>query len=262
MTIRGILLDLSGVLYVGSRAVPGAAQALAALRETGLPLRFVTNTTRSTRAAIGEKLRGLGFAIEDGEIFTAPAAVRAHLLEQGRRPFLLIHPELAPEFADLDTTDPDAVVLGDAGEAFDYAHLNAAFRLLMAGAPLIAMGDNRYFMEDSGLSLDIGPFLRALEYAADTRALVLGKPAAGFFLGAVEALGCAPDEVVMVGDDALADVQGALAAGLAGVLVQTGKYRPGDEARIDRPGAVLARDFPAWVADLLAGRNGTPLESG
>ncbi|HDP88398.1 MAG TPA: TIGR01458 family HAD-type hydrolase [Thioalkalivibrio sp.] len=254
MTIRGILLDLSGVLYVGSQVVPGAVPALGRLRATGLPLRFVTNTTRSTRVAIGEKLRGLGFAIDDAEIFTAPAAARAYLAEHGLAPHLIIHPGLAPEFADLDTRAPDAVVLGDAGEAFDYAHLNAAFRLLMAGAPLIAMGDNRYFMEDDGLSLDIGPFVRALEYAAGVEAVVLGKPAAGFFLGAVAALGCDPGEVVMVGDDALADVEGALKAGLAAVLVQTGKYRAGDEVRIGEPGAGLATDFPAWVEQFLAGR--------
>jgi len=147
--IRGVLLDLSGVLYVGSGAVPGAPEALARLRGAGLPLRFITNTTRSTRKAIGEKLRRLGFEIEDDEIFTAPSAVRAYLAEHGLRPQLLIHPGLEPEFDEVDQHDPNAVVLGDAGEAFDYVHLNRAFRLLVDGAPLIAMGDNRYFAEET-----------------------------------------------------------------------------------------------------------------
>ncbi len=249
--IRGVLLDLSGVLYVGSAAVPGAPEALARLRETGLPLRFITNTTRSTRQAIGEKLRRLGFEIEDDEIFTAPSAVRAYLAEHGLRPQLLIHPGLEPEFAEVDQYDPNAVVLGDAGEAFDYARLNRAFRLLMGGAPLIAMGDNRYFAEDGGLSLDIGPFVRALEYAADTEAVVLGKPAEAFFHSAVDALGCSPAEAVMVGDDAISDVEGALEAGLQAVLVKTGKYRENDETRIGREGAGLAEDFPAWVETLI-----------
>ena len=252
--VRGVLLDLSGVLYVGSNAVEGAPEALAQLRESGLPLRFITNTTRSTRRAVGEKLRGMGFAIEDGEIFTAPEAVRAYLEEHDLRPHLLIHPALAPEFEGVDQFAPNAVVLGDAGRAFDYDHLNAAFRLLMDGAPLIAMGDNRYFMEDEGLSLDIGPFVRALEYAADTEAVVRGKPAAGFFHAAVEALGCAPEQVVMVGDDAISDIEGALKAGLQGVLVRTGKYREGDEDRIEAPGAALADDVVTWIDDLLASR--------
>lgn len=253
--IYGVLLDLSGVLYVGSEPVEGAAEALARLRTSGLPLRFITNTTRSTREAIGNKLRGFGFEIADDEIFTAPAAVRAYLAERDLRPQLLIHPGLAPEFAAVDQRDANAVVLGDAGETFDYAHLNRAFRLLMEGAPLIAMGDNRYFAEEEGLSLDIGPFVRALEYAADTNAIVLGKPATGFFHSAVEALGCKPHEAVMVGDDAISDVEGALRAGLQGILVKTGKYREGDETRIDESGARLAQNIYEAVELILGTRD-------
>ena len=251
--IKGVLLDLSGVLYVGREAVPGAREALERLRASGLPLRFVTNTTRSTRRAIGEKLSGLGFEIDEDEIYTAPSAVRSYLAENGLRPRLLIHPGLAPEFADDDRDRPNAVVLGDAGEAFDYAHHNQAFRLLKDGAPVIAMGDNRYFMEDDGLSLDIGPFVRALEYAADTEAVVLGKPAAAFFHAAVEALGCAAEEAIMVGDDALSDVEGAIKAGLQGMLVKTGKYREGDEDTIDAPGARVSADIAEAVTAILGG---------
>lgn len=250
--IKGVLLDLSGVLYVGDRALPGAQAALARLGQAGLPLRFVTNTTRSTRARIQARLQAMGFDIPEGAIFTAPGAVRRHLLEQGLSPYLLIHPDLAPEFDDIPQGDPQVVVLGDAGEAFSYAHLNQAFRLLMDGAPLIAMGNNRYFRDVDGLSLDIGPFAAALEYAAGVQGQVLGKPAAGFFHAAVAELGCAPAETVMVGDDAAADVEGALRAGLQAVLVKTGKYREGDERRIAVPGWRLCEDIGAAVDWILA----------
>lgn len=250
--IRGVLLDLSGVLYVGAQPLPGAHAALARLEASGLPLRYITNTTRSTRAAIHAALRAMGFDIPEAAIFTAPGAVRRALQARGLRPLLLIHPALAAEFADLPQHDPDAVVLGDAGEAFDYAHLNAAFRLLMDGAPLIAMGNNRYFKEAEGLSLDVGPFVAALEYAAQVRAEVLGKPAPEFFHAAVAELGCAPAEVVMVGDDYAADVEGALHAGLQAMLVRTGKYRPGDETRIGPPGAVMVADLAEASERILA----------
>jgi ribonucleotide monophosphatase NagD (HAD superfamily) len=93
--------------------------------------------------------------------------------------------------------------------------------------------------------------MAALEYAADVKALVLGKPAPKFFHAAVEALGCRPAEALMIGDDALADVEGALNAGLQAWLVRTGKYRPGDEARIKMPGAEIVEDFAAAVDKLL-----------
>jgi len=55
----------------------------------------------------------------------------------------------------------------------------------------------------------------------------------------------------MIGDDAASDVGGALAAGLRGILVRTGKYRRGDEDRIGQPGAKVAKDLAEAVAMIL-----------
>lgn len=98
------------------------------------------------------------------------------------------------------------------------------------------------------MSLDVGPFAAALEYATNCSALVLGKPDAAVFRQAAQRLGVPPGEVVMVGDDVLGDVRGAQAAGLRGVLVRTGKYRPEDLLGPTQPDAVLDSivDLPAW----------------
>jgi phospholysine phosphohistidine inorganic pyrophosphate phosphatase len=103
----------------------------------------------------------------------------------------------------------------------------------MDGADLIALQRNRYWRREDGLALDAGPFVAALEYASGRSATVVGKPEAGFFRLALEDLGLGPHEVAMVGDDAEADVVGAQAAGLKGILVRTGKYRPETEGRPD-----------------------------
>jgi HAD superfamily hydrolase (TIGR01458 family) len=245
--ICGVLLDLSGVLYVGSKVVEGAPRALHALRQKGIPVRFVTNVTRQPAEGILLRLAGMGFEIEKGELMTAPRAARAYLLKHELSPYLLIHPALKPEFADLATDSPNAVLLGDAGDDFNYPNLNRAFRLLLDGAEFLAMGNNHYFRDSGELSLDIGPFVAALEYASGKQAVILGKPSGDFFRAAVEHLGCNPRETVMVGDDALADVDGALAAGIKGILVRTGKYRPGDESKITRPGAEVLADINAAV---------------
>lgn len=254
--VRGVLLDLSGVLYVGDSALPGAVEALHRLRGFGLPLRFVTNTTRQPRMRVAQKLKAMGFSIDENEIFTPTRAALDYLQENRLRPHLLVHPELRAEFAGLDSHAPNAVVLGDAAGDFNYDSLNAAFRLLMQGAQLLALGDNRYFLEPDGLSLDIGPFKAALEYAADVRARVLGKPDSAFFHQATAALGCAPAETLMIGDDAAADVNGALRAGLQALLVRTGKYRDGDEDRIESRAALVRSDLPMAV-DWILGRRRT-----
>lgn len=249
--IQGVLFDLGGVLYVGDRPLPGAVEALLSLEKAGIPMRFITNTTRLPHKKIVAKLARMGLEVPEENLFTPAIAARQYLLEHELTPHLLVHPNLQTEFRDLVGEAADAVLMGDAGHAFTYETLNTAFRILMDGAPLLAMGRNRYFQESDGLSLDIGPFVAALEYAAKIEAVVLGKPARDFFLAAVQSLHLAPGDVAMVGDDAVSDVGGALDAGLQGILVKTGKYRHGDEREVAERGARVVEDIDAAVDYIL-----------
>ncbi|UFS72102.1 TIGR01458 family HAD-type hydrolase [Geomonas sp. RF6] len=248
--IKGILLDLAGTIHVGDAPLPGAISAVRALAASGLPLRFVTNTSRRTRAALHEDLRRIGFDIAAEEIFTAPLAVRRYLEEHRLRPYLLVHQHLLPEYDGLCCDNPDAVVVGDAEEGFSFRNMNTAFRLLKGGARLLAAGRTRYFEGGGGLELDVGPFVAALEYAAETTAVVLGKPSPDFFLEAAAEVGVEPSDCIMVGDDAETDIAAALAAGVQGALVQTGKYREGDERRIGGD-FILARNIASAVEEIV-----------
>lgn len=254
---RGVLLDLGGVVFTGERLLPGAGEAVERLRGSGLALRFLTNTTRRSVRRLGADLRRAGLEIDPDEVLTPAQLARRRLAEEGLAPHLLVHENLEEEFDGLTGGRGEAVVIGDAGERFTYAALNAAYRRLEAGAAFLALAANRNFRDSDGeLSLDAGPFVRALEYASGRDASVLGKPAPAFFRLAVEALGCAAAEAVMVGDDAEADIGGALAAGLEAVPVQTGKYRAGDEARLEPPPSHVARDLGAAAAWILGRAQG------
>ncbi|GLS34647.1 hydrolase [Mesorhizobium tianshanense] len=238
-----MLLDLAGVIYDGETAIPGGVDAVARLRQAGFAVRFVSNTTRSAKQRVLQRLEAMGLTLATADVFTPAQAAREWLLSNGRAPHLLIHPGLAPDFYELPDRDKRAVIVGDAGEAFTYAALNDAFRELEHGAELLALATNRTFRDsDGGLSLDAGPFVAALEFASLKRATVLGKPSSAFFLAALASMDCAPDQAIMVGDDAEADIAGALRAELSGaLLVRTGKYRQGDEERFDpRPTATVA----------------------
>lgn len=249
---KGLLIDIAGVLYQGGEALPGAIQALARLQSARVPHLLVTNTTRQTGQQLARQLTELGFYIERGRILSAADATAEYLRDRRLHPYLLVHPGIRGLFADLVDPIVDAVVLGDAGDAFDYNHLNRAFRLIMEGAPLIAMGDSRYFKDrDGALCLDIAPFRAALETAAGVRATIIGKPSARFFLAACHHLALPPAEVMMIGDDAETDVAGAQAAGLQACLVKTGKYRAGDEQLC--PNAAVADDLARAVDPFLDG---------
>jgi HAD superfamily hydrolase (TIGR01458 family) len=228
---KGVLLDLGGVVFTGDVPLPGAVDAIARLRDAGLKLRFVTNITRQAHVTVVTSLQAIGVDVQPEEVFTPAFAAREYCIREGLTPHLLVHPALETDFAGLSGSTPDVVVIGDAGEEFSYAAMNRAFRLLSEGARFLALASNRAFRDNDGeLSLDAGPFVAALEYGIGRQALVLGNPAKDFFLAPVNSMGIAVDAAVMVGDDAEFDVAAARAAGLSGVLVRSGKYRPGDEA--------------------------------
>lgn len=251
---RAVLIDLAGVLHVGDAAIAGSVDALARLRAAGLPLRFLTNTTRTPRDLIAERLRRMGFTIDAAEIQTAAHAALHLVRNRGLRPLYLVHPDLRVEVG-ADAEQPDAVVMGDMGPFLDYAQLNAAFRLLIDGHPFIAMARNRYFMDADGLSLDMGAFVTGLEFSSGQKAEIVGKPAVGFFQSALDELGVAPADAVLIGDDLHDDIGAALAAGIPAVLVRTGKFRPGDDTNPAVRSAFVADDFVRAVERLLTGNS-------
>ena len=242
---------------MGDEPVPGAAEAVDWLASEGVPYLFLTNTTSRPRQALVDKLAGLGVATEPERILTPAVAAVAWLRRHElARPAVFAPEATAAEFADLAPLPDDvergagAVVIGDLGEAWDFATLNRALRLLTADTdvPLLALGMTRYWRAEDGLRLDAGAFVRALEYAAGRTAVVLGKPDAAFYGTAVEALGVEGDRAVMVGDDVKTDVGGAQEAGLTGVLVRTGKFSESDLDGDVTPDAVLdsVADLPRW----------------
>lgn len=235
--VRGCLFDLDGTLYQGDTAVPGAVQALAQLRRRGIPVRYVTNTTRFPRSALAARLAGMGFDVQPSEILSGPSAAAALLGERGlRRVQLLVAPATLEDFAGFELVNegPEAVVVGDLGEDWTFPILNQAFRNVLEGAELFALQRNRYWLTEGGLALDGGPFVVALEFATRKTATLVGKPSPRFYGAALRELGLPAENVVMFGDDLEGDVLGAKALGMMGVAVRTGKYRPEDEGRLQR----------------------------
>lgn len=254
---RALLFDMDGVLYNAEEPIAGAAEALKWVRKQRIPHLFVTNTTSRGRSVLVEKLTRLGIAATADQILTPCLTATAWLRHQKPGSVaLFVRPAARADFdglaclADEAESGASYVVIGDLGEGWDYRTLNRAFRLLQHNpdARLIALGMTRYWQTSEGLSLDVAPFVAALEHATGRQAVVLGKPAAAFFQAAADQLGLAPGEVAMIGDDIHADIGGAQAAGLIGALVRTGKFRASDlEGRV-KPDVVLGSvaDLPDW----------------
>ncbi|GFR11761.1 phospholysine phosphohistidine inorganic pyrophosphate phosphatase [Trichonephila clavata] len=229
--VKGILLDITGVLYEsGQGAIKGSAESIEKLRQKKIPFRFVTNETQRTRPDLVSKLNSIGFSLSESEILSPGIVTSAYLKKMNLRPFLLVHPQLVPEFSDCDQTSPNCVVVGDAAENFSYENMNKAFQILLQleNPILISMGKGKFYKEKGEIVMDLGGFTAALEFAVGIEAKVIGKPSPDYFTAALEEMGVSPNQAVMVGDDINSDVHAAQKCGMKGVLVKTGKFRESD----------------------------------
>ena len=255
MDVKGFLIDLDGVLYIGENAIDGAQEAIDLLKEKKFRFRFVSNTTRKCRKTIAERLTRLGFDIPESSLFTPPLAAIAYMNAAGKHRCMLVTTgDVHKDFehtCDLDGgAATDYVVIGDAGDAITYEKMNEAFRALNTGAEIIALEKDRYWMTPDGLMLSAGPFVAALEFATGKTATVVGKPSPAFFEMALKDMDVRTEKAVMIGDDILTDIAGARSIGMKAVLVRTGKFNEESLRRATiKPDCVI--DSIADIRDLL-----------
>jgi phospholysine phosphohistidine inorganic pyrophosphate phosphatase len=255
--MRGILFDLDGVLYNSEEPIAGAAETIRWLKAKGIPCLYVTNTSSRGRSALIEKLHRFGIEADQRQIMT-PCTAAAQWLRSHKngKVALFVRPKTLEEFEGVPLLEEDAetgaryVVIGDLGEAWDFRTLNRAFRLLQSDpqSTLIALGMTRYWHAHDGLRLDTAPFVTALEHAIGRKAIVFGKPTPTFFIDAAEELDLPAQEIAMIGDSIETDVAAAQKAGMKGILVRTGKFRPSDLDGETVPDAILdsIKDLPTW----------------
>jgi len=237
--VRGIVLDMEGVLHVDWQPIDGSPEAVEALAGAGIELAVLTNTTGRTRSAIAERLAAIGFEFAPARIVTAASAAAEHLRRShaGKRVYALVEEGATGDLDGIELTehpaDAEVVLLGGPDQTWTYGRLNAVFRVLLEGAPLVAMQRNRWWPTADGPSLDAGMFVAGLEYAASVTAAVIGKPSPAIYRTACELLGVRAEEAMMVGDDPESDLAPAAGIGMRTCLVRTGKGSSFGEADVD-----------------------------
>jgi len=247
------LFDVDGTLVYPERAIPGAAEALAALKARGKSVVAVTNNSSLSRHDLGERFRNFGLPLDDNEVFSALAASAQYVAHHapGARVHVFGNPGLRTEIERLgliatDDIESDYVVVGT-HRGIDYDSLTRAMRALLQGARFIAVNSDRMYVgPDGGMIPGAGVFVAALERAVGRGPdVVIGKPSVRLLHEAAESVGQPPEACLYIGDNPEADVGGAHAAGMDALLVLTGVASAAEECT-DPPEHVLPS-----VADLI-----------
>ncbi len=250
--VRGLVLDLDGVLVLRDAVLPGAIEALATLDARGIPYVIGTNVSLVSRATLSGRLARGGLSVAPDRIVSAvsAAAAWARRLQPATPLYVMVAPDALVEFDGLPLLSHEraaepvatagAVIVGDAGDEFTPRNIQSAFGLIRGGAQFVAMHKNRWWLTPAGVTVDSGAYVAALEFATERRALVTGKPSRTFFGEAIRMLGSRdgrvaklqPRDIAMVGDDLWNDIRGAQKAGLRGVFVRSGKHGDAELARV------------------------------
>ncbi|XP_032957324.1 glycerol-3-phosphate phosphatase [Rhinolophus ferrumequinum] len=283
-----LLFDCDGVLWRGETAVPGAPEALTALRTRGKRLGFITNNSSKTREAYAEKLQRLGFGGPAGsgaglEVFGTAYCTALYLRQRlagARAPkaYVLGSAALATELEAVGITsvgvgpeplqgdgpdawldaplEPDvrAVVVGF-DPHFSYMKLTKALRYLQQpGCLLVGTNmDNRLPLENDRFIAGTGCLVRAVEMAAQRQADIIGKPSRFIFDCVSQEYGINPERTVMVGDRLDTDILLGVTCGLKTILTLTGVSTLGDVKSNQESDCVSKRKMvPDFYVDSIA----------
>ena len=264
---HGYLIDMDGVLYRGSELIPGADTFIARLRERDIPFRFLTNNSQRTRRDVVAKLARMGIDVEEEHIYTCAMATARYLAQQtpGGTAFVigeggLLNALHSNGYAVVDH-DPDYVVVGE-GRTFNLELVEAATRMVVVGAKLIATNLDASCPTDKGVRPGCGALVALLEAATGVKAFSVGKPSPVMMRAARKELGLTTDQTTMIGDTMETDILGGVQLGFRTVLVLSGGTRREDLDRYAyRPDLVVsslaefadlvedAETAPAWPAN-------------
>ncbi|HVS36725.1 MAG TPA: TIGR01457 family HAD-type hydrolase [Gemmataceae bacterium] len=252
---HGYLIDMDGVLYRGSELIPGADEFIQQLRRRDIPFLFLTNNSQRTRRDVAAKLARMGVEVEEEHVFTCAMATARFLAQQKQDGTAYVIGEgglltaLHQNGYAVVDHEPDYVVVGE-GRTFNLEMVEAAVRMIVGGAKLIATNLDPSCPTQNGLRPGCGAMTAMLETATGVRAFSVGKPSPVMMRAARKELGLTTEQTTMIGDTMETDILGGVQLGCHTVLVLSGGTRREDLDRYAyRPELVVdsLADFAALL---------------
>ena len=239
--IRALIIDMDGVLWHGTQAMPGLIDFFQTLDDLQIRYILATNNASLTPQQYVTKLAGMGVTVAQNQILTSGIATALYLSEQvdpaQTRVFVVgedgaTQPLLERGFTltglyEVNNSDEpaqkgaDFVVCGK-DETLTWAKLATATLNIRAGAKFIGTNADTTLPTEHGITHGNGAILAALEVATGITPTIIGKPEPIIYQQALTLLGTSPEETVALGDRLETDILGAVRTGIRSIMVLTG----------------------------------------
>jgi 4-nitrophenyl phosphatase len=226
--LRGLVIDLDGVLWRGKERLPGVAEFFDFLMAREMRFLIATNNASRTREDFAAQVNAIGGRVSPEQMLTSSVATArylTHVLPRGAKILPVGEEGLIRALAEAGFTlverGADAVVAG-IDRTLTYDKLRRATLDIRAGAKFIGTNPDKTLPTEEGSVPGAGSILAALETASGVTPTVIGKPARPMFDIALEMLGTPRGQTAMLGDRLETDILGAQQAGLKSILVLTG----------------------------------------
>lgn len=233
MSIKAIILDLDGVLYLGNKVIEGAPEAISELRKKGVKIFFLTNAGTLSRKARARKLKEFGIHARKKEVYTTSFGVAEYISKENphAKVFYIgekgIRDELKEKGLFISEENPDFVIVG-LDRKINYKKLSIAFRSILNGAKFLATNIDNSFPVEDDLLPGAGTFVKSIEYGTKVQPYVIGKPNDYLVKMILEQCNCKKEEIALVGDRLETDIQMANSLGIKSILVLTGVAKKED----------------------------------
>ncbi len=224
---KPILIDLDGVLRLGNNPAEDINIFLDFIHQTKIPTCILSNSSLSTSDQIKKYFESNSITLKI-PIITAIDTAFSYIKEKYSKAAIYTSENVIDKFSDfLEYEKPEAVLIGDIGNLWNYKLMQTIFEYIENGAELIAVHKNRYWHKPSeGILLDAGPFIHGIEYATGVTATLIGKPSPLYFYSALKRIGFdANQPFIMIGDDLKSDIAGGKKLNADTILILTGKTK-------------------------------------
>jgi 4-nitrophenyl phosphatase len=234
-SVRALIIDMDGVLYLGDTPLPGLDVFFAFLREHDIAFQLATNNSTLTPGMYVEKMARMGVTVETGEILTSSLATADYVagrFPRGSRVYAIGEEGLMDALQDagyvLGRRQPVAVVVG-----FDrdltYSKLRQATLLIRSGVPFIATNPDPTLPVPEGQVPGTGAILASLTASTGQSPVMIGKPEPTLIQLAMARMESDPETTAAIGDRPETDILSARRSGVLSILVLSGAT---DRARL------------------------------